>query len=308
MNISMLYAKSILENCFVLISNLKEVNEVMSVNNIKQNLLSVYEDMTAVERSIADFFLNNGEMLDFSAKNITKLLYISDATLSRFAKKCNYKGYREFIYLYEKELQEELNERNISVLTKRVKYTYSTLMEESFNMLDEKKVKRVSDLMNSHSRVCVCGMGSSGYSAREIQLRFMRLGMNIQAVTDSQMIQMSTAILDENCLLLAISLSGKTKEIIDALKMAKGKGASVVLITSEIDVEGKDNCDEVLYVATAKNLDAGMKISPQFPILILVDVLYMYYFENDANKKMSKYRDTLSALQGGKANNKREKK
>ena len=87
----MLYAKSILENCFVLISNLKEVNEVMSVNNIKQNLLSVYEDMTAVERSIADFFLNNGEMLDFSAKNITKLLYISDATLSRFAKKCNYK-------------------------------------------------------------------------------------------------------------------------------------------------------------------------------------------------------------------------
>ena len=308
MNISMLYAKSILENCFVLISNLKEVNEVMSVNNIKQNLLSVYEDMTAVERSIADFFLNNGEMLDFSAKNITKLLYISDATLSRFAKKCNYKGYREFIYLYEKELQEELNERNISVLTKRVKYTYSTLMEESFNMLDEKKVKRVSDLMNSHSRVCVCGMGSSGYSAREIQLRFVRLGMNIQAVTDSQMIQMSTAILDENCLLLAISLSGKTKEIIDALKMAKGKGASVVLITSEIDVEGKDNCDEVLYVATAKNLDAGMKISPQFPILILVDVLYMYYFENDANKKMSKYRDTLSALQGGKANNKREKK
>ena len=304
----MLYAKSILENCFVLISNLKEVNEVMSVNNIKQNLLSVYEDMTAVERSIADFFLNNGEMLDFSAKNITKLLYISDATLSRFAKKCNYKGYREFIYLYEKELQEELNERNISVLTKRVKYTYSTLMEESFNMLDEKKVKRVSDLMNSHSRVCVCGMGSSGYSAREIQLRFVRLGMNIQAVTDSQMIQMSTAILDENCLLLAISLSGKTKEIIDALKMAKGKGASVVLITSEIDVEGKDNCDEVLYVATAKNLDAGMKISPQFPILILVDVLYMYYFENDANKKMSKYRDTLSALQGGKANNKREKK
>ncbi len=304
----MLYAKSILENCFVLISNLKEVNEVMSVNNIKQNLLSVYEDMTAVERSIADFFLNNGEMLDFSAKNITKLLYISDATLSRFAKKCNYKGYREFIYLYEKELQEELSERNISVLTKRVKYTYSTLMEESFNMLDEKKVKRVSDLMNSHSRVCVCGMGSSGYSAREIQLRFMRLGMNIQAVTDSQMIQMSTAILDENCLLLAISLSGKTKEIIDALKMAKGKGASVVLITSEIDVEGKDNCDEVLYVATAKNLDAGMKISPQFPILILVDVLYMYYFENDANKKMSKYRDTLSALQGGKANNKREKK
>lgn len=274
------------------------MNGSRPMDSVKQNILLVYENMTAVERSIADFFINNNEVINFSSKNISKLLYISEATLSRFAKKCNYKGYREFIFAYEKELQEDLYERNISVLTKKVKNTYTRLLEEGFHILDEEKVKRVSDMMNVHPRVIVCGMGSSGYTAQEFQLRFMRLGMNIQAVTDSQMIQMSMAVMDENCMVIAISLSGKTKAILDAVRMAKAKGAYVVMITSDQEMELQNDCDEIIYVATAKNLDGGTMISPQFPILVLVDVFYTYYFENDAKNKIMKYHDTLSALRG----------
>lgn len=269
-----------------------------TMSHVRQNILNVYDDMTAVEQSIADFFIKNEEVLDFSSKNISKLLYISEATLSRFAKKCQYKGYRKFIYEYEKELAEELHERNISVLTRRVKNTYGKLMEESFHILDEEKVKNVSNMMSTHTRVLVCGMGSSGYVAREFQLRFMRLGMDIQAVTDSQMIQMTMALANENCLVIAISLSGNTKEILDAVRVAKSKKASVVMITANHNIEIQECCDVILYIAATKNLDGGTMISPQFPVLLLIDVFYTYYLENDAQTKILKYHETLSALRG----------
>jgi DNA-binding MurR/RpiR family transcriptional regulator len=61
-------------------------------------------------------------------------------------------------------------------------------------------------------------------------------------------------------------------------------------------VKESEYCDEVLYVATSKNLDGGTMISPQFPILVMIDVFYTYYFENDSYFKAEKHKETLSAL------------
>ena len=60
-----------------------------------QQIMDSYNQMTQVERTVADFFLNNTKPVDLASKNLAKLLYVSEATLLRFAKKCGYKGYRE---------------------------------------------------------------------------------------------------------------------------------------------------------------------------------------------------------------------
>ncbi len=271
-----------------------------SKNEAKQNIINSYENMTQVERSISDFFVNNVKLIDFSSKNISQILYVSEATMSRFAKKCGYKGYRELIYSYEKDLQEEIQDRDISLLTRRVKGNYKKLLDESFDILNEDQINRISALLHNKSRVFVYGMGSSGYVAQEFQLRFMRLGLNVEAVTDSQMIQMNAALADETSLIIAISLSGKTKEVMKAVGIAKQNHARVILITSNHTLNEEKYCDEILYVAMAKNLDGGTTISPQFPILIMIDIFYSYYLANNSYFKVQKYKETLRALYGGK--------
>ena len=74
-------------------------------NETKQTIEASYKKMTAVERSVADFFIGNKDDMDFSSKNISRVLYVSEATLSRFSQKCGYKGYREFIFSYERDLK-----------------------------------------------------------------------------------------------------------------------------------------------------------------------------------------------------------
>lgn len=269
-----------------------------SESGLKIDMMSRYDEMTPVERSIADFFVRNEELRDFSSKRVSRELYTSEATLSRFAKKCGYKGYREFIFAYENEIRDNLRDHNISALTKKVRGTYTQILDRSFMNLDEEQIKRISGLMSVKGRIIVVGLGSSGFAAREFELRFMRLGTDVRAVTDSQMIPMTIALCDDNSLVIAISLSGATKEVIDAVRLAKTKGASVVVITADRKTKAGAYYDELIQVSSVKNLDDGTKISPQFPVLIIIDVLYIYYAEHDAQRKSQNYRRTALALKG----------
>lgn len=109
-------------------------------NETKQKMSNSYRDMTPVERSIADFFLSNAEKMDFSSKNISKRLYVSEAALSRFAKKCGYKGYRELIFSYEKDLESEVpkenTEQDVSSFTKKIRGSYASLLNDEFQFAE----------------------------------------------------------------------------------------------------------------------------------------------------------------------------
>lgn len=267
-------------------------------NETKQKMSNSYRDMTPVERSIADFFLSNAEKMDFSSKNISKRLYVSEAALSRFAKKCGYKGYRELIFSYEKDLESEVpkenTEQDVSSFTKKIRGSYASLLNESFNLLKEKQIRKVTAMLDTAKKICVYGMGSSGFVAKEFQLRFMRIGLIVEAFTDSQMMQMNAALADSETLVIGLSLSGRTKEVNHAVRLAKKKGAAVVYLTANEHPEVADCCDELVQTAYMKNLDTGTRISPQITLL----VIYSYYFSSDTYYKVKKYKQTLAAIRG----------
>lgn len=271
-------------------------------NETKQKMSNSYGDMTPVERSIADFFLSNAEKMDFSSKNISKRLYVSEAALSRFAKKCGYRGYRELIFSYEKDLESEVpkenTEQDVSSFTKKIRGSYASLLNESFNLLKEKQIRKVTAMLDTAKKICVYGMGSSGFVAKEFQLRFMRIGLTVEAFTDSQMMQMNAALADSETLVIGLSLSGRTKEVNHAVRLAKKKGAAVVYLTANEHPEVADCCGELVQTAYMKNLDTGTRISPQITLLVMLDVIYSYYFSSDTYYKVKKYKQTLAAIRG----------
>ncbi len=271
-------------------------------NETKQNISNSYASFTPVDRSIANFLLSNTERMDFSSKNISKRLYVSEAALSRFSKKCGYKGYRELIYSYEKDLELEIpteqNALNVGAFTKKIRSSYSSLLNETCSMLDEKQIQRIAALLDEKKRIFVYGQGSSGLVAKEFQLRFMRIGVPAEAITDSQMIQMNAALAEPDQLIIGISLSGCTEEVNNGVRLARKKGASIVYITANAQTPVKPYCNELVVTAYMKNLDTGTKISPQFLPLVILDVLYSYYFANNTYGKVKKYRQTLAAIRG----------
>lgn len=263
--------------------------------SIVPHIESLYDNFTPSERTITDFFIYNTEEINISSKNLSKTLFVSEASISRFAKKYGFDGYRQFAFVYKQNF--ETSTPNITVsYTKQVLDTYQELLNKSYTLIDEKQMQRIVKLVSNKKRIYVYGRGSSGFVAQEIKLRLMRLGVNVEAISDSHIMKMNSVLMDEECLVMGISVSGNTKEVINSLKVASERGASVVLITSKKDEEMKNYCDEILFIAVKEYLENGKVISPQFPALVIVDIFYSHFLQSDRLRKEELHNNTINTL------------
>lgn len=268
------------------------------VKSVVPIIESNYNNFTMVEKNIADFFIHNHEKMDFSAKTVAAKLFVSEASLSRFAKKCGYRGYREFVYQYEETLVEK--KESMTGNTRMVLNAYQELLNKTYSLVDEGQIARIGKYLNQAERVFVCGKGSSGLAASEMELRFMRIGVDIDSLQDSDRMRMQAVFQDKRCLIFGISISGETEGVRYLLREAHKRGAKTVMITAQNKDSYAEYCSEVLLLPSLRHLNHGNVISPQFPILVMLDLIYSYYVEQDKSKKESFHDNTLRALEEGK--------
>ena len=245
-----------------------------------------FEELTELEQEIARYFLQTETIQDdLSSQQVTQKLHISQAALTRFAKKCGFTGYREFVFQYQHQAsKQDTHSHKHSPLTKRVLRSYSIMREQTQDLIDEEQLERVAQLIDNAERVYFFGTGSSGLIAREMKLRFMRLGVVCEALTDQDGFAWTTSIMDENCLVLGFSLSGTTQSVLDSLLDAKDMGAKTILFTSSPSKDCQAYTETVL-VASHIQSSYIQRISAQLPMLILIDLIYAYFLEINRESK-----------------------
>lgn len=262
---------------------------------------SAYEQLSAAEKTIADFFLKNREQQDFSARRISSLLAVSEASLSRFAKKCGCRGYREFIYLYESSLQETSQTESVNDSSRKVLLAYEELLNKSWSLMNEAQLHTIGQMMAQARRVFCAGKGSSAFAAEEMAYRFMRIGVDIEALTDSSIMRMQSIMRQKKDLCFGLSLSGRTPEILEFLAQARERGAWTVLITANYREPARAYCDEILLVPSLQHLNHGNLISPQFPLLVMTDLLYGIFMNQDRENRESLLSKTVQLVDAGTA-------
>lgn len=245
-----------------------------------------FEELTELEQEIARYFLQTETIQDdLSSQQVTQKLHISQAALTRFAKKCGFTGYREFVFQYQHQASKpDTHSHKHSPLTKRVLRSYSIMREQTKDLIDEEQLERVAQLIEDAERVYFFGTGSSGLVAREMKLRFMRLGVVCEALTDQDGFAWTTSIMDENCLVLGFSLSGTTQSVLDSLLDAKDMGAKTILFTSAPNKNSQAYTETVL-VASHSQSSYIQRISAQLPMLFLTDLIYAYFLEINRESK-----------------------
>ena len=256
---------------------------------------SVYANLTPLEKTIADFFIHNREEMDFSSRNISQLLYVSEASLSRFSKKCGFKGYREFLFHYRQTFSSS-DEPAADDQTKLVLNTYQELLNKTYSLVDIPQMERILKILTTKKRIYVYGRGSSGLAADEMRFRFMRIGLNIVSITDHDMMRMNTVVISNDCAVIGISVSGQTEAVINSLRESKKQGAATILMTSCKEREFQKFCDEVLLFAVKEHLENGKAISPQFPILVMLDLLYSRFLQSDKFRREALHEYTLNVI------------
>ncbi|HFI0795605.1 TPA: MurR/RpiR family transcriptional regulator [Streptococcus suis] len=267
---------------------------LVSEKNISSIIESKLDQMTKLEKEIATYFTNlDPSSADLSLESTVTHLHISPSALTRFAKKCGFSGYREFVFAFQNN-QEYVNkhfERVQNNLTKKVLLDYEQIIQSTNSLIDEQKLEDVAKMIDKSKRVYFYGIGSSGLVAMEIKSRFMRLGVVCDAITDKNNIIWTTNILDSHCLVIGLSLSGQTKEVMEHLAIASEKGVPTVLLTTKPSQPLP--LQQVIPVASVHQINHGNRISPQIPLLIMLDIIYSYFQSIDKERKETIFKQSL---------------
>lgn len=98
-------------------------------------------------------------------------------------------------------------------------------------------------------------------------------------------------------LIFGFSISGEREEVTYLLREAYNKGAKTVLFTTNNGKKFSEYYSEVVALSSLRHLNYGNVISPQFPILIILDIIYAYYVEQNKYIREGMHDSTLCALE-----------
>jgi RpiR family carbohydrate utilization transcriptional regulator len=95
----------------------------------------------------------------------------------------------------------------------------------------ERAIALLTQAGQAGKRIAFYGVGNSGIVAQDAQHKFFRLGVHAEAVSDGHVQVMGATMLGRGDVLVVISNSGRSRDLLDAAEIARRKGAATVLIT-----------------------------------------------------------------------------
>ena len=219
-----------------------------------------YSNLTAKEKLAADFILQNPERgISMSIAELAENSGVVKSVIVRLCRSLGYSGYAEFKLLLSKEpvRNEQLgffpnitrDDTPESILNKVFAANIKTLYGP-LSSINRETLSAVVDLLQGANRIYIYGIGTSAGIVCDFQYRLMQLGYTAFCFQDIAIIKVSTLNITEGDVGIGISNSGRTIATVDALKLAREKGAKTVCLTSFSGCEIIKHSDFPLVVYT----------------------------------------------------------
>lgn len=253
-------------------------------------MMQASREFTKSEIKIYDFIKAQMEsVLYFSLTELSEKCGVGDATILRFCRKIGYKGYQDFklAIAQEQSFEKELSD-DTHFYSRLLKNT-QTALEDTMNLIDEKVLSQVLNAINQTNDITIFGVGHSGTTAYDLQSKLMRVGKQTGVYSDAHFQLMRAANMGSDSLVIAVSISGSTKDIVDASRLAKEKGATVIAITSYKRSPLTEVADYVLQTSGKENPLDGGSMEGKISQLFVIDVICTGYSLLDLDRaKQSK--------------------
>lgn len=243
----------------------------------------MYNTFKGREKKIADFLLTHPKkVVDMNISMLAKKAGCAESSIVRFCKNIGFSGYSQLKLDLAKNLPADdepiysdilVSDQEIQIASKVFALSIRSL-SETIEMLSENQLKKAVDIVHRAKKIEFYGIGTSSSLADDAYYRFMRIGIQAVCVTDPHRMQISASKLDEDCAVIAISHLGYTKEVFEAVKIAKQNGADIICVTSHPKSPIALAADAVLAASTTEAGVMKEAISSRIAHIALLDTLY----------------------------------
>ena len=246
-------------------------------------LRSVYQDLTKSEQRIASYIMENAAMImEQTIPELAGNTKSSEITISRFCKKLGFSGLQALKIALAAELSNagEMEFREIGdkdtdeQVAAKVFQNIMDGLQDTLKILDFQQVAKAVKVLQRARRVAVYGYGNSATVCQDIETRFMRFGMVIQAYADMSQQLTSASLLTKEDVVIAVSHTGATIKLLEAVRVAKRAGATVIVITSYAQSNLAKLGDVVLTGMGREVHYSSESVASRLIHMAITDVLY----------------------------------
>ncbi|MDP8079819.1 MurR/RpiR family transcriptional regulator [Phocoenobacter skyensis] len=280
----------------------------MAVRNILDTVGSLYNSLTKTEKRIAEKLLNMPEELNqCSLSEIAENLCVGEATFIRFCRTLGFKGFTDFKLALAVELATRTNnhsifEEDISSedsyleIAKKLQISITRVTDKTISLLDFQELEKVVQTLLQAKRIFLFGVGTSGLSAEEAKTKFMRIGLQVDSITNNHFMYMQAALMNKNDVVIGISHSGFSQEIIQALEIAKRNKAQTIAITHNLRSPITKVADLVLINGNKQGQLQGDSLRTKIAQLFILDLIYTLIVKEEEKKATANKQKTLDVI------------
>ncbi|WP_431224366.1 SIS domain-containing protein [Serratia sp. L9] len=197
--------------------------------------------LNPTERKIVEWLIAKGNISEkTSLREVACALNVSEPLLVKVAKKIGFSGFRELrsslISYFDSlpfEKEEEVTEHDsLDTVLDKVFSSSIQALKEARSVAESRTIGNAAKLIFSARRVIIFGVGGSASVGEDFEHKLLRLGIISHSYSDFHLMLMAASQLNEHDVVIAISQTGVTQEILNAVNTARAHKAKIICITN----------------------------------------------------------------------------
>ena len=247
-------------------------------------ICSSYDSFFDSEKKIANCIMERKrEVVDMTVAELAQASGASDASVSRFCRRCGFKGVHQLKMTLARELSEEsqasvgndISRRDIGQSLQNILANKTEEIRQTVAMMDPENLDRILDIIQKARMVQLVAVGNTIPVALDAAFKFNQLG--IPAATGT-ILETQTAYafnLGKKDVIIAISNSGVSRRLIRILEGASGNGVTVISITNNPESPVAKLSDYHITTATREKLLREDFLFSRVPATMVIEILYL---------------------------------
>ncbi|KGN30296.1 RpiR family transcriptional regulator [Knoellia sinensis KCTC 19936] len=262
----------------------------------------------AEERVATEVLADARHASDMTITELAQAAKTSETTVLRFCKRLGLKGYPQLRLALAAESAMPREQRmaisdisatdTIDDIVAKVAAVDSSAVEETLQQLDRDALKAAADAVAGASRVDIYGVVASAIVGADLQQKLHRIGIVSFAWNDPHIALTSATLLSKKDVAIGISHSGATSETIEALAVARRRGATTIAVTNFPLSALAKGADIVLTTAARETSLRSGATASRIAALTVVDCLYIAVAQRDLARARRAVADSRKAVEG----------
>lgn len=256
----------------------------MYTSNVLKRIRAIHQSFSTKEKNVADYILANPH--DTIHQTITELAencQVAEATIFRLCKRLGFAGYQAFKIALASDIiepieniHEEIKDTDtIGAIQRKLFSSHIEALNDTLSLVEEDALETAIQVIANADKVDFYGAGGSSIIAQDAFHKLVRTGIACSYHSDSHLQVMSASLLTNNSVAMGISHSGSNKEVIEAIRLAKGAGATTIGITGYLKSPLTKEVDIILYTSSKETQFRSESMASRIVQLAIIDTIYV---------------------------------